>query len=321
MSVVLDRRNLLGAGLGAMVASGLPSPARAAALRVESFPLWPGVPPGAPIGGVQDAPVLRSVNGPADDVAWTHVATPLLTVVRPARPDGRAMLLIPGGGYARVALQSGGSEVAHQLAARGITAFDLRYRLPHDGWSAGADVTVHDAMRAMRLIRSQAWRWGVDPAKLAAFGASAGGHCAARLGSQALMAGYAPVDQADTESPLPAFLALYFPVVTLHGELAHAQSARELLGENALAEQRDAYSADHGIPATMPPTYIGCCADDPVVDPGNSLALYAALRAAAIPSELMVFERGGHGFPSPDAAGKPYPWLDLMLKFGARHGW
>ena len=222
------RRALLAAGL-ALAAAG-PRSAMAAA-SVQTFPIWPGRPPGGEGLEVRDVVVKRSPTGPDDDVAWPHVATPTLTVT-PAvgRPTGAAMLLLPGGGYARVALRNGGSDIARQLAARGIAAFDLRYRLPHDGWKAGPDAPLQDAQRAMRLIRSRAAQWGVDPARVGALGASAGGHLGARLGSRAGLATYAAVDAADAVSAAPRVLGLFFPVVALSGPTAHAQSRAELLG-------------------------------------------------------------------------------------------
>jgi acetyl esterase/lipase len=230
------------------------------------------------------------------------------------------MLLLPGGGYARVALRNGGSDIARDLAARGITAFDLRYRLPHDGWQAGPDAPLQDAQRAMRVIRSRAAEWGLDPGRVGALGASAGGHLAARLGSRSNLATYDPVDAADAPSAAPTVLGLFFPVVSLSGPLAHAQSRTELLGPAPDEARARALSADAGPLAGMPPTYVACAADDPVVDPANSLRLFGALRAAKVPAELMVFEKGGHGFPPALPDGRPYPWLDLFLHFAGRHG-
>jgi acetyl esterase/lipase len=311
----LVRRDLLVTG----AALALMPRIAAAAPRGDSFPLWPGAAPGAPATPVRDSFVLRSPQGSADDIAWTHVARPTLTVTRPMRANGAAVLLLPGGGYARVALRRGGSEIASMFAERGFTAFDLLYRLPHDGWAAGPDAPLQDAQRAMRLIRARAAEFGIDPARVAALGFSAGGHLAARLGSRSRLATYAEVDRADRQSARPLLLGLYFPVVTLVGPAAHKQSREELLGAGADEARARAVSADADL-ADMPPTYLACAADDPVVDPVNSLSLFSALRAGHVPAELMVFEKGGHGFPPPDAAGRPYPWLDLFLRFAARHG-
>src|SRR5687768_4384328 len=164
----IDRRTLIVGASALSMASEL-----SATSETREWLLWPGSPPGGGANRVRDEYVFR--NGPNNprDIAWTHVARPMLTVTRAAKPNGAAVLIIPGGAYARVALERGGSTVAHDLAQRGFTAFDLKYRLPHDRWSAGADAPLQDAQRAVRLIRSRAASLGIDPQRVAAFGFSA----------------------------------------------------------------------------------------------------------------------------------------------------
>lgn len=311
----LDRRSLI-AGASAMA---LARPVGAASEGRE-WALWPGAPPGGEGLMVRDEFVFRRTPQQSNDIAWTHVAKPLLIVTRPAKPNGAAVLVIPGGGYARVALERGGSGIAANLAKRGFTAFDLRYRLPHDKWAAGPDAPLQDAQRAMRLIRSRALGLGVDPKRIAAFGFSAGGHLAARLGSRHSLATYRPLDAADRLSARPAALGLFFPVIKMDGPTTHGQSRRELLGDGPDPARARLFSADANLPADMPPTYVGHPVDDPSVPVANSFAMFAALQKARIPSELMIFEKGGHGFPPPLPSGQPYPWLDLVLAFTARHG-
>ncbi|MEO5493657.1 MAG: alpha/beta hydrolase [Sphingomonas sp.] len=229
-------------------------------------------------------------------------------------------MLIAGGGYRRVALRRGGSNEARLFASRGITAFDLLYRLPHDGWAAGPDAPLQDAQRAMRLIRQGAATWGINPARIAAAGFSAGGHLAARLGSRAAQITYPTIDTADALSALPTVLGLFFPVISLVGPNAHAESQRELLGIAADDDRARSFSADADLPPTMPPTYVACAANDPVVPPANSIAMFEALQKASIASELSIYERGGHGFPEPEADGAPTLWPDAFLRFARRHG-
>jgi len=316
MSNTIDRRMLL-AGACAFAAS--PCGADAAS-GIATIRLWPGAPPGGAGVKVADQWVLRSPTGPADDIAWPHVATPTLTVTPAIKPNGAAVLLIPGGGYRRIALRRGGSNEARLFAARGITAFDLLYRLPHDGWSAGPDAPLQDAQRAMRLIRRDAAKWGIDPTRIAALGFSAGGHLAARLGSRATRTTYASIDAAGRLSAAPAVLGLFFPVIELLGPAAHGESRRELLGDKATDDRARAFSADTDLPADMPPTYVACAADDPVVSPLNSIAMFDALQKAKIASELSIYERGGHGFPAPEPDGGPTLWPDGFLRFARRHG-
>jgi hypothetical protein len=103
---------------------------------------------------------------------------------RPAKPNGAAILMIPGGGYIRVAVSKAGGSIDAWIADQGVTAFVMDYRLPADGWAAGPDVSLQDAQRAIRVIRANASKWGLDPERIAVTGFSAGGHVAARLATR-----------------------------------------------------------------------------------------------------------------------------------------
>ena len=181
----IERRTLLGLAAGAGMALGAP---RASAQTTadagragppdptEIIGLWPD---GAPGGqGVTVTPIVpeRSTDPAFHDRYAQYTTDPVLTVFRPRRPNGSAMLLIPGGGYRWAVLDKEGYDVARVFAASGTTCFVLRYRLPADGWAAGADAPLQDAQRAIRLIRSRAADYGVDPNRIGVLGASAGGH-------------------------------------------------------------------------------------------------------------------------------------------------
>jgi len=316
----MDRRTLLAAGLSLAAAPALDAQTTAASAAAERLPLWPGRPPGGEGLAVEDAFVLRNPGGSPDDIAWTHLAAPYLKVTRAARPDGRAVLMIPGGGYARIAVGRAPSDLARMYAARGVSAFELLYRLPHDGWKDGPDAPLQDAQRAMRLIRARGPAWGIDPARVMAIGFSAGGHLVGHLGERAAAATYTPVDAADRLPARPQAVGMFFPVVTM-GADAHMPSRRELLGPTPTDAQLDAYSLERHVPATMPPTALFHNADDASVRFANSLAMFAGLQAAKIPSELMIAEKGGHGPRLIDADGRRHVWFDLLDTFAARHGW
>jgi acetyl esterase/lipase len=250
----------------------------------------------------------------------TRIGHPQMTVFRPARPNGAAVLVMPGGGYIRVVIDKEGFEVGRRLAAAGVTAFVLRYRLPRDGWAAPADAPLADAQRALRLIRARAATDGLDPQRVAVLGFSAGGHLAASLSTRFGAQVYAPVDAADRLSARPDLCGLGYPVLDLAPAIWHRGSSEALLGANATAEMRAAYSPNRHVTAAMPPTFIFHAADDPSVPVENSLALFATLRAAKVPAELHVFEEGGHGFGIWLARGKPAAaWPDLFLAWARRH--
>jgi acetyl esterase/lipase len=265
--------------------------------------------------------VQRNPGGSPDDIAWTHLATPYLKVTPAAQPTGAAVLMLPGGGYTRIAVGRAPSELARLFAGRGVTAFELLYRLPHDNWAAGPDAPLQDAQRAMRLIRHHAARWRLDAARVLALGFSAGGHLVGRLGETAARSTYPATDAADRLSPRPTAIGMFFPVVTMAGVDAHGPSKRELLGPSPTDAVADTYSLERHVPADMPPTFVCHAADDRTVRFTNSMAMFAALQGAGIASELMIDEKGGHGVRLIDQQGQPHVWLTQVQAFAARHGW
>jgi acetyl esterase/lipase len=321
MASDLDRRALLTlaatAAAGSALAEGPPPPDPA-----ETIPLWPGRPPGARDPLPRETVTDRIKTSGFQDRFVTGIGAPLLTVFRPAKPNGAAALICPGGGYIRVVIDKEGFEVGHRLAADGVTSFVLRYRLPGEGWNKAADVPLQDAQRAMRLIRANAARFAIDPTRVCAMGFSAGGHVAASLATRHDAAVYAPVDAADRQSARPDLSALFYPVVDMATPYAHAGSREALLGKSPLPAEESAYSPHRRVTSNTPPTFLVHAWDDPAVPIENSLNYLAALRTAKIPAEAHLFEEGGHGFGIRLAQGKPAAaWPDLFLRWTDRRGW
>ena len=280
----------------------------------EVIPLWPD---GAP-GGARVTVAEELVDRPNDlglrDRIVRGVRTPTLSVFRPARPSGAALLVIPGGGYRHVVVDKEGFEAARWFAARGIASHVLRYRLPGDGWDAGPDVTLQDAQRAMRVMRAQR---GVDPARTAAIGFSAGGHVGAMLAMR-YDAPLAP--DGDASSARPDITCLMYPVITM-GAATHAGSRSFLLGETPTADGVARYSMEQHARADMSPTMLVHAADDTSVPLANSMDMYAGLLRAGVKSELHVFEEGGHGFGLRFVRDKPASaWPTLFHTWAKRHG-
>jgi acetyl esterase/lipase len=321
MRVHPDRRALLAALSLSACATATPGGGDelAAALRDREpdavLPLWPGGAPGADNDRLLYEVVAERPNdlGLLDRIVQ-GVLRPVLSLFRSARPDGSALLIIPGGGYRHVVIDKEGYETARWFAARGVAAFVLRYRLPNDGWAAGPDVALQDAQRAMRVIRAHP---GVDPARVALIGFSAGGHVAAQLAAR-FDAALAP--DGDTRLARPDITCLMYPVITM-GEGAHAGSRERLLGPSPSEAMAARYSMERHARADMSPTMLVHAADDASVALGNSLGMYDALRRAGVRSELHVFEEGGHGFGLRFARGKPAAaWPALFHAWGGRHG-
>ena len=321
MTPPIDRRTLLA---GTFASATLAKPALAQSFPLpqgfERFPIWPGKAPGGERVTVREVESLRRPDSGPDDGVFAHVVTPTLTVRRPAKPNGAAILLIPGGGYTRVAIGHEGYNIARRFADAGYVCFSLLYRLPADGWAAGAEAPLQDAQRALRLIRALAPRETFDANRIGVMGFSAGGHLAAWLTSRTPQDSYAPIDAADREPVKAAIAAYMYPVIQMEGAFVHQGSRTQLLGPDPTMERMQAYSLDRHVSAETPPVFLAHALDDKAVPPENSLAMLAALRAKGVASECHLFENGGHGFGlvSPPAA--PAPWPDLFMAFAKRHG-
>lgn len=314
----MDRRN-------AMIALGVAALPHLAGAQTmagdEIIDLWPGPPPGK-----TDAKIVRSIEPRNDDPAhpdrWVRgIDRPVMVVRRPARPNGAAMLVMPGGGYEFLSYDNEGTSQAAWLNARGITAFILLYRLPAEGWIRREDVPLQDAQRAVRLIRARAKTLGVDPERVGALGFSAGGHLAGSLATRHSEQVYGPVDDADRLSARPDVVGLGYPVVSLDAPFTHAGSRDNLLGAGASETLRRTHSVDRRVDTATPPLFIFHAADDMLVPPANAIALFSAMEAAQRPVALHMFEDGGHGFGVKLPKSKQGAvWPDLFASFAAGHG-
>lgn len=279
--------------------------------KAPSIALWPGKPPGTG---------FKAQTLPPD---WTpvflrNVATPDLRVFRPERPNGHALLVIPGGAYWFVSAANEGAELAPRMTAQGVTVFVLTYRLPGEGWENRADVPLQDAQRAMRVIRSQASHYGIDANKISVLGFSAGGHLTATLATQHAEATYKPVDAADQLSARPFAAGLVYPVITMEKPWTHEQSRGLLLGASPSDDEVSRRSAEKHVDASTPPVFIVHAMDDAAVPVENSLRMMNALREAKRPVEAHLIQEGGHAF------GVGYPgtasahWIELFSTWLAR---
>jgi len=307
-------------GLAALAAIPAFAGTRAAAATVgpeEIIPLWPAGPP----GGQTASPILDTVE--TSTVPDVHnrqisgIAHPTLTVFRPQTPDGSALLIIPGGSYFFEAEDNEGFAPASLFAARGVTAFVLTYRLPSEGWKNGANVPLQDAQRAMRIIRYHCPDYGHEPTRSGVLGFSAGGHVAALLATKYDTESYPATDAIDKYDAKPSFTALLYPVITMLLPYAHEASRVRLLGAKLTVAQRTAYSAERFVTVATPPTFLCAANDDPDVALDNTFMMFGNLRAAKVPAELHVFEKGGHGFGLGEPGEPVSQWPELFLRWGA----
>lgn len=292
---------------GGTLPAGLPQPS-------EAIDLWPDGAPGLPTVTLTETITERSTDPQLTDRAVFGISRPRMAVFRPARPNGAAVMITPGGGYKWVVVDKEGYELGRWLAARGFTVFVLFYRLPGEGWAAGPDVVLQDSQRAMRLIRHRAADYGVDPERVAAMGFSAGGHACADLAARFAAPVYAPVDKADKLSARPYVAAPIYPVISMSAPHAHAGSRAKLIGAGATVAQETAYSPHLNVPTNAPPHFLVHAEDDDVVPIENSLLLRAALRQKRVAVETHLFTHGGHGFGLRKTVGKAVEaWPELFL--------
>ena len=260
--------------------------------------LWPGHAPGAVGDSTIDRPSLTVFAAPAE------------------RATGAAVIVFPGGGYAHLAVGKEGVAVAHWLNSVGVTAFVATYRL---GPRYHHPAMLDDGLRAVRIVRSRAAEWRVDPRRVGVMGFSAGGHLASSVGTH-YTAQAARVDAADTASARPDFMVLVYPVVTMLDPLAHRGSRTNLLGDAPDSSLVTLFANETQVTADTPPTLIVASTDDATVPVENSVQLYMALRTAKVPAELHVFESGRHGFGL--APNDPYlgGWPALAATWLSRRG-
>jgi acetyl esterase/lipase len=236
----------------------------------QRIPLWNGR---APVGDGKFQ----------DEESW-------ITVHRPDKANGAAIVICPGGGYGGLVTGPEGHGIARWLNGHGITGVVLQYRLP-----AGRPfVPLLDAQRALRTVRANAKRWGIEPSRIGMMGFSAGGHLASTAGTHFDNGDPNAADPVNRISCRPDFLILIYPVITM-GEKTHQGSKNNLLGKPASPRLVELFSNQKRVTAQTPPTFLAHARDDKPVPPENSKAFYEALQAENIPSQYLELPSGGHG--------------------------
>lgn len=249
-----------------------------------------------------------------------NISRPTLTVYLPQQPDARraAIIILPGGAYRGLSIVKEGHEVARAFNEMGVAAFVLKYRTPSPRHMT--DRTrgpLQDAQQAIHTVRKRAAEWNIDPQRVGVIGFSAGGHLAATAAThfdQPVLAEFAKSNLR------PDFLALIYPVISFSDALTHKVSREMLLGEAPSAGLIREYSNELAVNANTPPAFIVHAADDSSVAVGNSIRFFEALNAHRIPTELIVYPAGGHGFGLNNATTADR-WIDRCRQWLASQGW
>jgi acetyl esterase/lipase len=270
-----------------------------AALAAEPLVLWPQGAPGARGHQPQDIPTL----------------TPYLAESEQA--TGAAVVICPGGGYGGLA-EHEGKDYALWLNQQGVAGFVLKYRLGSQGYRHPA--MLQDAARAVRLVRSRAAAWNLDPQRVGIMGSSAGGHLASTLLTHFDAGTPDADDPVERLSSRPDLGILCYPVISM-GELTHAGSRQNLLGNNPPPDLVRQLSNELQVTRETPPCFVWHTWEDQAVKVENALEFAAALQRHGVPFDLHIYQQGRHGIGLQD---KPpftqaHPWThDLRFWLKAR---
>ncbi|MCD7901585.1 MAG: alpha/beta hydrolase [Bacteroides sp.] len=248
------------------------------------------------------APNDNGLKGTEEDLNGGRIANvvhPSITVYKAEKPNGKAIIMCPGGGYARLAMNHEGHDMAPWWNAQGITYIILKYRMPngHD------EVPLSDAEQAIRLTRQYASEWNIDPNKIGIMGASAGGHLASTLATH-----------YSSKETRPDFQILLYPVITM-GDYTHRGSRTNLIGENPSDALVDKYSNEKQVDEDAPKAFITLSSDDKAVPAANGVNYYMALVQNNVPAALHTYPIGGHGWGFRDSFPYKRQWTEELEKW------
>jgi len=237
-------------------------------------------------------------DGAPGSVGDTDADIPELTFYR-ARGTGTAVIIAPGGAYGMLSMDNEGRQEAYWFNSIGVSAFVLRYRL---GPRYHFPVQLEDAQRAIRIVRSRAEEFGIQPDQIGMMGFSAGGHLTSTTGTHFDAGDPGAADPIERASNRPDFMILCYPVVSFQPEIAgddvlgaYAASGRNLLGEDPDPKLLMELSNELEVTAETPPTFLYHTTNDSLVSVENSVAFYLALKKEGVPAEMHLFENGRHG--------------------------
>lgn len=255
--------------------------------------LYPGAIPGA-----KAAPASYKERQTVKDgkvTALSKVFQPTITLYQPAAAmaNGTAVIICPGGGYQHLAISHEGEEVAKRFNEKGVTAIVLKYRLPDDTTMVDKSFgPLQDAEQAIYMVRKNAARWKINPAKVGIMGFSAGGHLASSL---AVHYGDSKIENKEKLSLRPDFAVLVYPVVSFLAS-PHTGSVKNLIGANGTQAQREYFSNELQVNAETPSTFLVHANDDKTVPVENSILFNQALVKNKVAVETHLYQAGGHGF-------------------------
>jgi acetyl esterase/lipase len=269
----------------------------------EKIQLWPGKAPDEPAG--IESRKAKAVTGADGVIRIPYVDTPELVhfSADPKLATGTCVIVCPGGGYGKLAWNKEGTEIAEWLNTLGVDAVALKYRVPRRSREKPHPWPLQDLQRSIRLVRSKATQWKIDPQRIGVMGFSAGGHLAVMSASYQDQDFYKPIDAIDKLDVRPNFMVLIYP--------AYLGNAKKDSGKlDPLVK----------VNAKTPPTFIAITHDD--ADRGLFAALYyAELRRNRVAAELHIYSKGGHGYGLRPSANPVSSWPLRLEDWLRASGW
>jgi acetyl esterase/lipase len=247
----------------------------------NEIPIW--------TNSIPDSELITGTETYNDGIA-KNVSNPTMKIFSPIKENtGAAVIVFPGGGYTKVAVELEGSEICEWFASIGVTGILLKYRVPDSGPHYYEDchcekdpikpLALQDAQRTIGLVRSQAKQWNINPNKIGVMGFSAGGHLVADVSTNYKKRAYILTDEIDKTDCRPDFGIAMFP-----GHMTNHTS--------------NPYELNKKLPvdSNTPPTFLLQAGNDPIDPIENSLVYYLALKKANVHAEYHVYAEGGHAF-------------------------
>jgi acetyl esterase/lipase len=284
----------------------------------EIIPLYP-----ADIPNSKPSDVQESEPSPG---TWKGITKPTLAYFKPekektsgtavstAAVSRAAIIIIPGGGYGVVVYQGEGINIAKAFAQKGVATFVLKYRLPSDAIMTDKKIgPLQDAQRAIKMVRENAEKWGIDKNMIGVMGFSAGGHLASTLATHFEKP---LIENRNNTSLRPDFQILVYPVISMQDSLTHGGSRDNLLGKNPSPQDIQLFSNELQVKANTPPAYLTHAADDKLVDVDNSIAYFEKLRRQKVEVEMHIYPKGDHGFIFRHPG-----WMEPLFDWMKRNNW
>ena len=261
-------------------------------LAQKEFSIYEGPVPNA-LPCNKEEVVSKNATG---KIVIANVTSPTVMVFNPVKQDANktAIIVCPGGGYARLASGHEGNEVAEAFNKIGVTVFVLKYRLPFVSCMTNKEIVpLQDLQQTIKLVRDRAAGFDINPAMLGVIGFSAGGHLVS-TGITKFSESY--IENTSNTSLRPDFAILGYPVISMDSAICHKGSRDNLLGKKAADAKLNLFSSDMQVTAQTPPTFLVHASDDKSVPVENSIRFYQALIKNKVNAELHIYQNGGHGF-------------------------